>query len=94
MNISGILVMAKPERCDEVAAALSNLEGIDVHQMDATLGKIVVTQEAETIKDEVAKAETIKTIPGVISVNMVYHYFGEDPTLKVADTSDIPEILT
>jgi Uncharacterized protein involved in formation of periplasmic nitrate reductase len=82
MNMSGILVVAKPERCEEVAQALAELPGIEVYQTDPESGKIVVVQEAESIDKEADSARRIQQIPGVVSVNMVYHYFADDPSLK------------
>jgi nitrate reductase NapAB chaperone NapD len=92
MNISGILVVAKTEQFDEVVAALATFEGVEVHQTDRDTGKIVITQEAETIKDEADHAELLKTIPGVITVNMVYHYFADDPQLQQPFSDDVPPI--
>ncbi|MDR1529908.1 MAG: chaperone NapD [Burkholderiales bacterium] len=82
MNMSGILVVAKPEQCEEVAAALAKLPGIEVFQKDVESGKIVIVQEATSIEQEADGARVIQQIPGVITVNMVYHYFADDPSLK------------
>ena len=49
MNISGILVMAEPEHTGDTVELLKTLPGIDVHYVDNTTGRIVITQEAETI---------------------------------------------
>ncbi len=82
MNMSGILVVAKPEQCEEVVKVLATLPGIEVHQTDPETGKIVIVQEAESIDKEADGARRIQEIPGVVSVNMVYHYFADDPSLK------------
>ncbi|MDR2174048.1 MAG: chaperone NapD [Burkholderiales bacterium] len=87
MNLSGILVVAVPERCDEVAEALAALPGVEVHQKDPANGKIIVVQEASTIANEADGAREMQKLPGVISVNMVYHYFAEDPTLGTSAVS-------
>lgn len=87
MNLSGILVVAMPERCEEVAEALAALPGIEVYQKDPASGKIVVVQEAPTIENEAAGARALQNIPGVVSVSMVYHYFGEDPSLGSSSVS-------
>ena len=84
MNLSGILVVAVPERCEEVAEALAAMPGIEVYQKEPATGKIVVVQEAPTIESEANSARALQEIPGVVSVNMVYHYFAEDPTLGVS----------
>ncbi len=87
MNLSGILVVAVPERCEEVAEALATLPGIEVYQKDPASGKIVVVQEASSIENEAAGARALQEVPGVVSVSMVYHYFAEDPTLGSSTVS-------
>ncbi len=75
-------MVAKPEQCEEVVKVLATLPGIEVHQTDPETGKIVIVQEAESIDKEADGARRIQEIPGVVSVNMVYHYFADDPSLK------------
>jgi nitrate reductase NapD len=87
MNLSGILVVAVPERCEEVAEVLAAMPGIEVHQKDPATGKIIVVQEASSIENEANGARALQQVPGVLSVNMVYHYFAEDPMLGVPSIS-------
>ncbi|MCL2871822.1 MAG: chaperone NapD [Betaproteobacteria bacterium] len=87
MNLSGILVVAAPGRCEEVAEALAALPGIEVYQKDPASGKIVVVQEAPTIENEADGARALQKVPGVVSVSMVYHYFAEDPTLGASSVT-------
>ena len=77
MNISGILVVVPPERLEEAIADLSLLPGVDVHHTDPATGRIVVTQEGETIGAEVDGLRQIKALPYVILAEMVYHQFEE-----------------
>jgi nitrate reductase NapD len=81
MNISGILVVSTPEHTSEVIDRLEGLSGIDVHHVDATTGKIVITQEAESIHDEVEGLKRIRALPGIILAEMSCHYFEEDGEL-------------
>ena len=78
MNLSGILVMAKPECVAQVANSLGELPGIEVHQVDETGGRIIAVQEAEDIHAEVDGLKQIKALPHVILAEMVYHYIAED----------------
>jgi nitrate reductase NapD len=57
------------------------LKGVDVHHCDPATGRIVVTQEAETIQAEVDGLKRIKSLPHVILAEMVYHCFEEDSDL-------------
>jgi len=78
VNLSGILVMAKPESHGQVVEALNALEGVEVHQVDAATGRIVAVQEAEDIHAEIEGVKRIKALPDVIMAELVYHYLAED----------------
>ena len=91
MNISGILVMSEPEHTGDTVERLKTLPGIDVHHVDNTTGRIVITQEAETIKDEVDGLKHIKTLPHIILAEMSAHYFEEDRELMDAIPADLDD---
>ncbi len=78
MNLSGILVVSKPERMAEVVTSLAALQGIEVHQSDPASGRIIVVQEAVDIHAELEAIKRIKVLPHVIMAEMVYHYIAED----------------
>lgn len=80
MNISGILVVTPPDNMDATVSRLLQMEGIDVHHTDAPTGRIIITQEAKTIHDEVDGLKKIRTLPGIILAEMSYHHFEEDQT--------------
>ena len=81
MNISGILVVVSPQRVESMVDLLNGLDGIDVHHIDAASGRIVITQEAATISDEVDGLKRIQALPGVILAEMSYHNFEDDSEL-------------
>ncbi len=89
MNISGILVTAKPEHVAEVARLLAGLPGLEVSQTDVASGRLVVMQEAASVGAEVEGFKRIRTLPNVIAVDLVQHYFEHDTEL--IDT--VPEAL-
>ena len=89
MNISGILVIVSPERVESMVDHLNGMDGIDVHHIEAATGRIVITQEAESIKDEVDGLKRIRALPGIILAEMSYHNFEDDRELVDA----IPEEL-
>ncbi|MDP2787952.1 MAG: chaperone NapD [Pseudomonadota bacterium] len=91
MNLSGILVMAKPESHGLVVAALNALEGVEVHQVDAATGRIVAVQEAEDIHAEIEGVKRIKALPNVIMAEMVYHYLAEDERIYEAMPPELIE---
>jgi nitrate reductase NapD len=81
MNISGILVVVAPERVEAMVTQLNQMDGIDVHHIDAATGRIVITQEAESISDEVDGLKRIRALPGIILAEMSYHNFEDDAEL-------------
>ncbi len=78
MNLSGILVVAKAGQFDDALESLRQLPGVEVHQLDEATRRIVVVQEADAIRDEMAGLRQIKSLSGVLMAEMVYHYIGED----------------
>jgi len=70
--------------------ALGALPGVEVHHRDATSGRIVVTQEGETVDDEVDGLKRIKALPNVILAEMVYHYLEEDREI-IEKVTEVPE---
>ncbi len=87
MNLSGILVVVSPSELEAAIAALNGLPGVEVHHTDAATGRIVVTQEAETVNDEVEGLKRIKALPGVAMAELVYHYLDEDGLPSKAPSS-------
>jgi nitrate reductase NapAB chaperone NapD len=78
MNISGIAVTTQPEWIENVASALSGIEGVEVFQTDVASGKLVVIQEAASVGEEVEGFKRIRALPHVIAVDLVQHYFEHD----------------
>ena len=91
MNISGILVVTAPEHTGNVSEHLQTLTGIDVHYVDSATGRIVITQEAATIKDEVDGLKRIRALPGIILAEMSYHNFEDDQELVDAIPADLDD---
>jgi len=91
VNLSGILVMAKPESQEQVVTALNALAGVEVHQVDAATGHIVVVQEAEDIHAEIEGVKRIKALPNVIMAEMVYHYLADDERIYEAMPPELIE---
>lgn len=89
MNISGILVVVAPEKVNSTVETLAALQGIDVHHIDQPSGRIVITQEAEAIHDEIDGLKRIRDLPGIVLAEMSYHSFEED----TENVTSIPEEL-
>lgn len=93
VNISAILVVVKPEDLESMKLQLAALSGLQIHHVDAPTGRLVVTQEAMTIDDEVSGLRRLQGVPGVILAEMVIHHFEQESedTGTVAPT--VPEKL-
>lgn len=93
MNLSGILVVARPERLSAVISELNALPGVEVHQVDEATGRIVVVQEAEGVDAEVEGLKRIQATPGVALATLVYHYFGDEADATAVTADPVPAFL-
>jgi len=80
MNISGVLVMARPGHRSAVEDALAALPGVDVHAATEDDRLIITIEEPDgqvgkTILD-------IETLPGVLSAALVYQQSVPDSQLE------------
>ena len=91
MNISGILVVVPPAQTQATIERLQDLPGIDVHHIDAVSGRIVITQEAESIPAEIDGLKRIRALPDIILAEMSYHYFGDDAESMDAIPTELEE---
>jgi len=78
MDISSVIVSAKPENGAALKSLLESTDGVEVHAV-AEDGRMIVTIEAETEKDTVKTYELIGQMPGVLAVSMVYHQVETNP---------------
>ena len=78
MDISSVIVCAKPEHGQLVRDGLAALVGVEVHTV-AEDGRMIVTIEAPSEKDTVKTYEEMGRLPGVLSVSMVYHQVESNP---------------
>jgi nitrate reductase NapD len=77
VNVSGIAVHVVPSRLEEGVCLLGALPGVEVQFADAARGRIVVTQEAESTEEQEEGLRRIQALPGLVSAELVCHYFGE-----------------
>jgi nitrate reductase NapD len=71
-EIASVLVQARPERLDEVAAAIAALPCCEVHARDAR-GKLVVVIDAPNAGAIGSTLNTIALTPDVFSAALVFH---------------------
>jgi len=71
-EIASILVQARPERLDEVAAAILGLSGCEIHGRDA-IGKLIVVVDAPDAGSLGTTLNTIALLPHVHAASLVFH---------------------
>ncbi len=78
MNISSIIVHAKPAELSSVRGNLEQIPGVEIHAATDD-GKLVVTIETDTDGETAGTFDRINTMDGVMSAAMVFHQFESDP---------------
>jgi len=78
MNISSLLVNARPEALPQVQGNLLALGGVEVHAATDS-GQLIVTIEADSDRAAADLFTKISQQPGVLSTSLVYHQFESDP---------------
>jgi nitrate reductase NapD len=71
-EIASVLVQARPDRLDEVEAAIAALDGCEVHGRDPK-GKLVVVIDARSAGAIGSTLNTIALLPNVYSAALVFH---------------------
>jgi nitrate reductase NapD len=92
MNVSGILVITPSSRLHDTIDRLNALPGVEVHHTDPATGRIVVTQEADSVPAEVDGLQRIKALPHIILAEMVHHCF-EDDRETIDRSTEVPDFL-
>ena len=96
MNISSIVIQAKPEHVASLVALCQEGDFCDYHFHDVEKGKIVVTIEGEGIDDEMSKLKIIEKLPHVICADMMMAYSEEElesERSKLEEAPTVPPIL-
>ncbi len=95
MNISSIVVQTVPKYLDEVVEALKQNEVCDYHMHDQS-GRVIITIEADSVKEELEKLKVIEAIPHVIAADMQMAYSEDelDSHIEVLNNSSaVPKML-
>ncbi|MCK6423727.1 MAG: chaperone NapD [Burkholderiaceae bacterium] len=77
MNISSLVVDARPDFLAPLCEALQALPGVDLHAATPE-GKLIVTLETDSNDATTDTFERLGALEGVMSVAMVYHQFEPD----------------
>lgn len=96
MNISSIVIQAKPDYIQAIIAQCEASDFCDYHFCDEAKGKIVVTIEGKDIDEEMGKLKKIEAIPHVISATMMMAYSEEEldqEREKLENADVVPPVL-
>ncbi|MCK9382244.1 MAG: chaperone NapD [Sulfuritalea sp.] len=77
MNVSGVLLRARPERFPEVMTMLAGIPGVEVHASDRVQGRIIVTVEdgpGHSVEDSLLE---VHLMDGISDAALVYQYSDE-----------------
>jgi nitrate reductase NapD len=96
MNVSSVVVRAKPEDFREVMENLRASGLCDVHFHDEK-GRIVVTIEGEGLEEEMKKMKALMGMPKVLSADLMYAYSEDElpeALEKLKEGADsVPDVL-
>ena len=95
MNISSIVVQTLPKYLDQVIEELKNCKACDYHMHDEK-GRVIITIEGASVKEELEKLKVIEAIPHVISADMQMAYSEDElnENIKVLNNADaVPAML-
>ena len=77
MNVSCVLLRARPERFPDVMSSLAGIPGVAVHDSDRIQGRIIVTVEdgpGYSVEDSLLK---VHLLDGISDAALVYQYSDE-----------------
>ena len=81
MNISSVIVSARPDQAPLVTSGLRQTAGVEIHATTDD-GRFIVTIETGTDGETVDVFNHIHAMDGVMSVSMVFHQFESDPEME------------
>jgi len=73
LHIAGIVVRARPEATQQIAAAIAGMPDAQVHATGSD-GRLVVTLEAPSARDIAARIDEIQRLDGTLSAALVYQH--------------------
>lgn len=92
MNISGVLVRARPERFPEVIAQLQAMPGTEIHASEIAGGKIVLTIEDGAGYSVEQTMLDVHLIDGISDAALIYQF--SDDHLSTPNTAVMTKEIT
>lgn len=73
-HVAGLLVVVQPGSLEEIANLIGESPGAEVHIREPETGRLVVTLETPSLREQEAGFKAIANMPGVWSVDLVCHF--------------------
>jgi nitrate reductase NapD len=73
VNITGIVVLSRPARSEDIRRALGEIPGVEVHTVTPE-GRMVVTVERDDDLEARAAMDAIARTDGVLSLALAFHH--------------------
>ena len=77
MIISGIVMASRPERMDELRAAVDRIPWADAHFSDSS-GRLVATIEAPDIDESMNCLKELQALPEAVMAELAQYYIDEE----------------
>lgn len=81
LHIASCVARVRPEALETIIAPIEAITGSPISARDA-LGKLVILIEGSNTGTLLGQMEQIRTLPGVLNVEMVYHHAEEASLMK------------
>ena len=81
LHIASCVVRVRPEALDATIKSIEAALGDAISARDA-IGKIVIVIEGESTGSLLDQMDQVRTIPGVLNVEMVYQHAEEESVMK------------
>jgi len=91
VNISSVIVHARPGHAVWVQQALASIEGVETHAVSPE-GKLIVTIETEGDRATANTFEAISQMDHVLSAAMVYHQAEAEPDAEISVLQNKPQL--
>jgi nitrate reductase NapD len=78
MNVSSLVIRARPERAPEVRAAIERMPGVAI-EAETAAGQIVVVADHDDAGAAADAFVAMNRIEGVLSISLIYQYSDDTP---------------
>ena len=78
MDYAAVFVRLRAEGAEEALSAIRAIEGVEVHHLDASTGRLIVTTGAPGMDAQTSRLAELRRVEGVLVAEPVYAYRDAD----------------